>query len=98
MGFSVYSIITEKPGITDTEVIEIAIEKKGYVITEDKDLGDELVYRKTEQIGSMLLRIFDIPVESRKKLVIQAIKDNAENLKNCFSVLTSKKLRIRKYT
>ncbi len=62
-GYNVYAIIYESPGITDTHVIEIAIEKNGFIITEDKDFGDELVYKKTQKIGSLLLRISDLPIE-----------------------------------
>lgn len=96
-GYSVYSIITLTPGITDTQVIEIAKEKKGYILTEDKDFGDELVYRKTHKVGGMLLRIQGLPIDARIKLVIDALTQHGKELNNCFSVLTSKKLRIRKF-
>lgn len=68
LGYSVYSISKEKPGITDTEVIEIAIEKKGYILTEDKDFGDELVYREKHNVGGMLLRLQDLSID--KKIVL----------------------------
>ena len=97
-GYEVYSIIEEAPGITDSEVIEVAVRKEGYIITEDKDFGDELVYRKAHNISSMLLRISDLPIESRVKLVIETLRLHSSDLYQCFSVLTAKKLRIRKYT
>jgi predicted nuclease of predicted toxin-antitoxin system len=64
-GYLVYAIINKNPGVPDSEVIEIAVENSGYIITEDKDFGDELVYRKMQNVGSMLLRIADIPIELR---------------------------------
>ena len=96
-GYSVYSVIIETHGITDSAVIKIAVEKNGFIITEDKDFGDELVYRKSQKIGSMLLRISDLPIESRIKLVVDTLGHHAESLRDCFSVLTSKKLRTRHY-
>ena len=96
-GFSVYSIRTETPGIPDGRVIEIAFEKNGYIITEDKDFGDELVYKRIKNIGSMLIRFQDLPIQTRIHLVIEALSVHGNNLHNCFSVLTSKKLRIRRY-
>jgi predicted nuclease of predicted toxin-antitoxin system len=96
-GYSVYSIARETPGITDSVVIEIAVEKQAYIITEDKDFGDELVYRKKQSVGGMLLRMPDVPIESRIKLVVDTFLLHGKELNNCFSVLTSKKLRIRKY-
>ena len=98
-GYIVFSISDETPGISDSNVIEIAVKKNGYIITEDKDFGDELVYnnQKSHQIGSLLLRIFDLPIDSKIQLVIETLSVHNKNLKESFSVLTSKKLRIRKY-
>ena len=69
-----------------------------FIITEDKDFGDELVYKKVKNIGSLLLRISDLPIEARIHLVTEVLSAHAENLCDSFSVLTSKKLRIRKYS
>ena len=98
-GFSVYSIAAEKPGISDSQVVAIAIENNGYIVTEDKDFGDILVYntKKGHKSGSMLLRIFDLPVESKNHLVLATLLKHHEVLIGRFSVLTSKKLRIRPY-
>ncbi len=97
-GYSVYSIMNESPGITDARVIEIAKERNTFIITEDKDFGDELVYKHTQNVGSLLLRISDLPIESRIHLVLDVLSHYAESLDDCFSVLTSKKLRVRKYS
>ncbi len=95
--FTVFSILTEHPGISDSQVIQVALERSGYIITEDKDFGDELVYRKTHAIGGMLLRIGEVPIDARCTLLTETLIHQSEELKNCFAVLTSKKLRIRKY-
>lgn len=42
-GFSVFSIAESYRGIPDSQVIEIARYKNAFLITEDKDFGDELV-------------------------------------------------------
>ena len=69
----------------------------GYIITEDKDFGDELVYKQNSNTGVMLLRILDLPIGAKKKLVLDALIDYNTLLRNSFAVLNSKKLRIRKY-
>ncbi len=97
-GYSVYSISIKSPGIADTLVIEIAHKKNGFIITEDKDFGDELVYKKTNNTGSLLLRIADLPIDARIHLVLEVLSTHGKSLENSFSVLTSKKLRIRKYS
>ena len=83
-GYSVYAIIIEHSGITDKNVIDIAVKNNGFIITEDKDFGDELVYKKTQSIGSLLLRISDLPIESRIQLVIGVLLNHAETLKDSF--------------
>lgn len=96
-GFDVFSIASQCHGITDSRVIELAHEMQGFILTEDKDFGDELVYKKAMSIGSMLLRFSEVPIEQRTRLVIDTLKFHYPEMKNCFSVLTSKKLRVRKY-
>lgn len=96
-GYSIYSIIAESPGITDLNVIRVAFEKNGFIVTEDKDFGDELVYKKAHNIGSLLLRISDLPIAERLELVRNTFAKHGDQMRWSFSVLTSKKLRIRPY-
>lgn len=96
-GYDVYSIVVESPGITDLNVIRVAFERNGFIITEDKDFGDELVYRKGHSIGSLLLRISDLPIEKRIELIESTFALHKDQMRWSFSVLTSKKLRIRRY-
>lgn len=96
-GYSVISVAQESPGISDTDVIALAMERSGYIITEDKDFGDELVYRKVEQIGSMLLRITETPAAQKVRIVVQTIDAHGNELLGAFAVLSQKKLRIRQY-
>ena len=97
-GYSVHSIMLESPGIADVNVIRIAFENNGFILTEDKDFGDELVYRKGHSIGSLLLRIADLTIENRIELVRNTLTLYGEKMRWSFSVLTSKKLRIRPYS
>lgn len=45
--FSVFSVQEIIPGTDDLDIIKLAVEKEAYILTEDKDFGDELVYRKS---------------------------------------------------
>jgi len=47
--------------------------------------------------GSLLIRIFDLSVDLKNHLVGETIINYSERLLGSFAVLTSKKLRIRKY-
>lgn len=93
--YNIYPIIFKTPGISDTEVIEMAAFKQAYIITEDKDFGDEIVFKKAAHKGTLLLRIQDLKIEERINLVINILSKYNQDLLNNFGVLTSKKLRIR---
>jgi len=84
------------PGTDDIDIIQFAAEKQAYILTEDKDFGDELVFRKSSHCGAMLLRLEGVDIEEKKRLVLMALNKHSEELLNAFSVLNRKKLRIRK--
>jgi len=97
-GYAIYSITQECPGITDNMVIKLAEQLQGFILTEDKDFGDELVYKRTRNVGSMLLRLSDVPIVQRTTLVVDTFRAHLPEMLHHFSVLTAKKLRIRRYS
>jgi predicted nuclease of predicted toxin-antitoxin system len=95
-GYKTFSIQEMMPGIDDIDIIQLASEKDAYILTEDKDFGDVLVYRKFSHSGAMLLRLPGIPIEEKKRLLLTALNNHSKELLHAFSVLNKKKLRIRK--
>lgn len=95
-GYVVYSIASNNNGASDSEVINIAVIKKAFIITEDKDFGDEIVFKKSTHYGTLLLRLHGLHINIKISLVINIIEKYNTELLYSFSVLTSKKLRIRK--
>lgn len=66
-----------------TRLFNSPCQKMHSFITEDKDFGDELIYKKSSKnIGSLLLRLMDVPIEMRVKIVLQVIDGNAITLKH----------------
>jgi len=94
--FSIFCIQEMIPGTDDIDIIQFPAEKQAYILTEDKDFGDELVFRKSSHCGAMLLRLEGVDIEEKKRLVLMALNKHSEELLNAFSVLNKKKLRIRK--
>ena len=84
------------PGTDDTDIIQLAAEKSAYILTEDKDFGDEFVFRKVSHTGAMLLRLAGVDIKDKIRLILIAIEKHSEELLNAFSILSKKKLRIRK--
>ena len=95
-GYEIFSIQEMMSGVEDIDVIHFATEKGGYILTEDKDFGDELVFRKVAHNGAMLLRLAGVPIKDKIRLVLTALDKNSIELVNAFAVLTKRKLRIRK--
>ncbi|MGH2611793.1 MAG: DUF5615 family PIN-like protein [Rhabdochlamydiaceae bacterium] len=84
-------------GISDLEVIEIAINRRAFIITEDKDFGDELIYKKVTHACSLLLRLCNLPIKDRIHIILERLQSNSKAMQDAFSVLTAKKLRICKF-
>lgn len=95
-GFEIFSVQQNMPGTEDLSIIAMAAIKGGFILTEDKDFGDELVFRKVPNKGAMLLRLAGVDVGEKIRLVLASIEKHSEELLNAFSVLDKNKLRIRK--
>lgn len=95
-GFDLLSIMETNPSISDSEVLAIAFEKEAFLITEDKDFG-ELTYRlQKPNHGILLIRLSGLSSAEKSTMVVNVIKDQANELMNSFSVLTYNSLRIKK--
>ena len=94
-GITVFSVAEECWGIKDSEVLKIAFEKDGLLITEDKDFG-ELAFRlKFQHKGVLLIRLSDLPRDERLIRAVETIIQHVNKMKNNFSVLSKNGLRIK---
>lgn len=94
--FEVPAIIENDASITDVEVLKIANEHNALLITEDKDFG-ELVFRsKLIHKGILLLRFREAGINAQNKKVYLLLEKHHSQLINIFSVLSDKKLRVRR--
>ena len=94
--FSVYSIAENKSGINDADVLQVAVQQNSLLLTEDKDFG-ELTYRlQLEHKGVFLIRLSSLERNERIKLVARVLTKHFDELKNKFSVINEKGLRIRR--
>jgi predicted nuclease of predicted toxin-antitoxin system len=94
--FNIFCVQEIMPGTDDINIIQFAADRRAYILTEDKDFGDELVFRQSSHFGAMLLRLDGVDIEEKKRLVLMALNKHSEELLNAFSVLNKNKLRIRK--
>ncbi|MCW5912131.1 MAG: DUF5615 family PIN-like protein [Cyclobacteriaceae bacterium] len=93
LGMTVYSISEQQPSIKDDTVLSIARENEALLLTEDKDFG-ELVFRlQLPHCGILLIRVDE--AEQKIATTTEAIKKHYPEMKNKFSVINNRKLRIK---
>jgi predicted nuclease of predicted toxin-antitoxin system len=94
-GYDIYSILLNNFGIEDQNVLKIANEKGAFLITEDKDFGEIAFRFEIQHFGILLIRINDLKRIERTIYVCDLIEKYFEEMKGNFSVLNSKRLKIR---
>lgn len=96
-GFAVRAIVEEHLGWPEERVLEFAFREKAFLLTEDKDFG-ELTYRlRKPNHGILLIRLIHLTGEVKAPLVLEVLRENGNQLLQCFSVLDEGKLRIKPY-
>jgi predicted nuclease of predicted toxin-antitoxin system len=94
-GFSVISVREDYCGAKDREILEIAKKRKLLVITEDKDFGELIFSFRAVNVGVVFLRYHFLERTTILESLIRVIKQHGNALSNKFTVITSRKIRIR---
>ncbi len=82
-GFKTISIQQIMPGTDDIDIIQIAVAQGAYILTEDKDFRDELVYKKATHNGAMLLRLAGVEIEKKIELVLTTFSKPSPGINKC---------------
>lgn len=93
----IFSIIESNPGITDEEVMEIAITKHRTIVTHDSDYG-ELIYKAgyRPKAGVVYFRIYNFEPVDPGKILLDLINRNFE-FSNSLTVISEGSIRQRAY-
>ena len=98
LGHDVDYIGLERSGITDEQVIDIAKQKKGIILTADKDFG-ELTYRLfLFNYGIIFYRLSGCSNDEKKKIILNAFENYGDKFANNFTVITKSGIRLRNLT
>ena len=94
-GYEVQAIVELDPGINDDDILKMAVELEAILLTEDKDFG-ELTFRlQKPNKGIILIRMSGVPIENKVKKLKEVLEKYLEELSGKFTVISSKKVRIR---
>ncbi|MBC8172886.1 MAG: DUF5615 family PIN-like protein [Chitinophagales bacterium] len=98
LGYDIQSIGLHFSGISDEDVMRIAIEQERTIITFDKDYG-ELIYKKgyKPKAGVVYLRILNYTPQSPAHLLHEIFQKPEIHFENNFTVVSKNKIRQRKY-
>jgi predicted nuclease of predicted toxin-antitoxin system len=95
-GYEYFSIRENCHGISDLEVIEIAKNRNGLLITEDKDFGELLFSYGIEKVSVLFMRYDQPQYQQIEKHFLQCLNDYLNNPEVRFITITKTKIRIRK--
>ncbi len=96
-GYNIYSVVERNSCVDEIKIIEVAVIKEAFILTEDKDFAKEIAYKKVLHKGTLLLQLKGLSIAEKNSLVFNAFLNHKEELLNSFAVLTPEKLTIRKY-
>lgn len=92
---SVVYVMELERGISDDEVLALAIREEALLITADKDFG-ELLYRQGRAArGIVLLRLAGLSEEAKADVVATAVSEHLDELPQAFAVIEPGYVRIR---
>jgi predicted nuclease of predicted toxin-antitoxin system len=93
--FHVISIYESHRGISDEEIIELAITHNAIVLTEDKDFGELVFIHNHTRISVILLRYTFHERSDLHEILTHLLKHKSSELTGKFTTVTTKKIRTR---
>lgn len=94
-GHEVLSIAEINPSISDDIVLSKASERNSLLITSDKDFGELIFRQKHLTTGVVLIRLAGLSSSKKAELILSAVKDHNDEMKNLFTVISPGHVRIR---
>ena len=93
-GFSVTSIYETARGISDEQVIELALQHDYLLLTEDKDFGEWVFAHHTKGLSVLFLRYTFDELQEITQALIYLLKTQTPE-RPFFATITAKKIRVR---
>ena len=95
-GHSVLYIAEFSPSIDDDTVLQRANQNGALLITADKDFGELVFRQKRIHVGVVLVRLANVPSQAKARIVSTVFARHENELLNAFSVISPKRVRIRR--
>ncbi len=93
-GYDILSISLERKGISDKEILKIALTEDRIVITNDKDFGELIFKEKLSHCGVIFLRLANETATNKVFVLKNLLHNHIEIIdKEHFIVVTEKSIR-----
>jgi predicted nuclease of predicted toxin-antitoxin system len=95
-GHTVWYIAELSPSIPDEKVLALAVRHKAVLLTADKDFGALVFQQGFASAGVIPLRLAGLSGDEKARVVGQMVAAHDEELDAAFTVITPRRVRIRK--
>ena len=92
-GHDVYSVFDEASGISDDEVLGMALRSRSILITNDKDFGEMIFRERREHCGVVFLRLDDERSANKIDVLRKLIEQYIEKIPGKFVTVTETRVR-----
>jgi predicted nuclease of predicted toxin-antitoxin system len=94
IGYEVFSVYDETPGIPDKEILAKAHAENFIVVTSDKDFGELVFKNNLPHKGVVLMRLVNESAANKIKILQSLLEQFSDRLPDRFIVLTEGGVRI----
>lgn len=93
-GHDVFSVFDQARGISDDEILRIALENERILITMDKDFGEKIYREKRAHYGVILLRLKDERKKNKIAAMDRLLASFSTRISGQFVVVTDTRVRL----
>jgi predicted nuclease of predicted toxin-antitoxin system len=95
-GYTVTSIQETQGGVANEKVLETAVSLATVLLTGDSNFGKLHFQKGHIHSGIVFYRLPKTTTEEKGQIILKAIREYSDQLVNAFTVISAKKVRIRK--
>ena len=95
-GHDIVAVVELEPGISDEDVLAIAVRQDAVLITSDTDFGDLIFRQALSSAGIVLLRLAGLSSTSKADAVSRAVTGYGHEFSMSFSVIGPSTVRVRR--
>ena len=95
-GYNVTSIQETQGGVADENVLETAVSSATVLLTGDSDFGKLHFQKGHIHSGILFYRLPRTTTEEKGQIILRILREYGDKLVDTFTVVTAKKVRLRK--